>query len=71
MNIDECYLNEMYDTFSREEIRLLNDLKSDKEPTKKKEAEVHKQIKLLNSLMVTTLKYRSLKKELQGNIFSS
>ena len=71
MNIDERYLNDLYDTFSREELRLLNDLKSDKEPTKKKETEVHKQIKLLNSLMVTTLKYRSLKKEIQGNIFST
>jgi hypothetical protein len=69
--LEERFLNECYDNFSREELRLLNDLKSDKEPSKKKEKDVHRQVKLLNALMAYTLRLRSLKQEINGgNIFS-
>ena len=69
--LEERFLNECYDNFSREELRLLNDLKSNKEPGKKKEKDVHRQVKLLNALMSYTLRLRSLKREINGgNIFS-
>jgi hypothetical protein len=69
--LEDRFLDECYDIFSKEQLRLLNDLKSDKEPCKKKESQVHQQVKLLNCLLTYVLKLRSLRKEIvANNIFS-
>ena len=68
--LDDRFLDECYDIFSKEQLRLLNDLKTDKEPLKKKEGQVHKQVGLLNSLLTYTLKLRSLRKEINEINFS-
>ena len=68
--LEDRFLDECYDIFSKEQLRLLNDLKTDKEPMKKKEGQVHKQVGLLNSLFTCTLKLRSLRKEINEINFS-
>ena len=68
--LEDRFLDECYEIFSKEQLRLLNDLKTDKEPAKKKEAQVHKQVGLLNSLLTYTLKLRSLRKDITENNFS-
>jgi hypothetical protein len=67
--LEDRFLDDCYDIFSKEQLRLLNDLKSDKEPCKKKETHVHQQVKLLNCLLTYTLKLRSIRKDVT-NIFS-
>ena len=67
--LDDRFLDECYDIFSKEQLRLLNDLKTDKDPVKKKEAQVHRQVGLLNNLLTYTLKLRSLRKDMQENNF--
>ena len=71
--LEDRFLDECYDIFSKEQLRLLNDLKSDNDisANKKKESQVHQQVKLLNSLLTYVLKLRSLRKEIvANNIFS-
>ena len=68
--LEDRFLDECYDIFSKEQLRLLNDLKTDKEPMKKKEGQFHKQVGLLNSLLTYTLKLRSLRKEINEINFS-
>ena len=64
--ITKEYLDRIYDEFSRE---LQNLQKKFKEETKEAaEADITKQITLLNSLMITTLRYRSLKRKITMKI---
>ena len=56
------YLDRMYDEFSREVQNLQNKLKED--ANEAKETDITKQISMLNSLMMTTLRYRSLKRKI-------
>ena len=56
------YLDKMYDEFSREVQNLQNKLKED--ANEAKETDITKQITMLNSLMMTTLRYRSLKRKM-------
>jgi len=60
--ITKEYLDRIYDEFSREVHNLQNKLKEGTNETA--EADITKQITLLNSLMMTTLRYRSLKRKM-------
>jgi hypothetical protein len=58
--ITEQYLNKCYEDFSKEQMRLLNDMKTATDDTKEKD--IQKQLTLLNTLVVSTLRLRNLKK---------
>tara|TARA_R110000803_G_scaffold91469_4_gene158871 strand:- start:1537 stop:1755 length:219 start_codon:yes stop_codon:yes gene_type:complete len=60
--ITKEYLDRIYDEFSRELQNLQNKFKEETKETA--EADITKQITLLNSLMMTTLRYRSLKRKI-------
>jgi len=70
MNSDltEQYLGKVYDDFSREQQRLMNDLKSsccdNGLGDNSKEIELQRQVALLNTLMINILKFRNLKKKI-------
>jgi hypothetical protein len=65
-NIDEQYLNNLFESFQTERNKLLLDLKNDKELTKEKD--IHSKLLVMESLTKNVLKYRNLiiKEKLKG-----
>ena len=63
-DISPQYLDKIYDDLSREQLRLLADLKTDVSTDVAKDVAVQKQLSLLNSLVVSVLRLRNLKKKL-------
>lgn len=61
-DITEQYLNKCYEDFSKEQMRLLNDMKGANDDSKDKE--IQKQLTLLNTLVSGCLRLRNLKKQL-------
>ena len=61
-DITEAALNELFDKFSKEQMRLLNDMKGATDDSKDKD--VQKQLTLLNQLVSACLRLRNLKKQL-------
>jgi len=61
--MSEQYLEQLYDTMSREHLRLMTELKKNDESVK--ETDIQKQLTLLNMLMVGSLKLRNFKKKLK------
>ena len=65
-NIDEQYLNNLFESFQNERNKLLLDLKNDKELTKEKD--IHSKLLVMENLTKNVLKYRNLiiKEKLKG-----
>lgn len=61
-DITEQYLNKCFDDFSKEQMRLLGDMKGATSDDKDKE--IQKQLTLLNQLVSGCLRLRNLKKQL-------
>lgn len=59
-DITEQYLNNTYDIFSREQQKLLNELKSSSDVKKSKQVE--KEINVIHSIEINILKLKSLRK---------
>ena len=59
----EQYLEQLYDTLSREHLRLMGELKKNDESVK--DTDIQKQLTMLNMLMVGSLKLRNFKKKLK------
>lgn len=67
-DITTQYLDRLYDDFSKEQLRLLGDLKTDVSTDVAKDVAVQKQLSLLNTLVVSVLRLRNLKKKLSQSI---
>jgi hypothetical protein len=65
-DITEQYLDKMYDDLQKEQMKLLQDIKTGCE--KQKEKDNQKQFSYLNTLMITTLRLRNLKKQVRERI---
>jgi hypothetical protein len=63
-DITEQYLNKCFDDFSKEQMRLLNDMKGQLTTDDSKDKEIQKQLTLLNGLVSGCLRLRNLKKQL-------
>jgi hypothetical protein len=61
-DITEQYLNKCYEDFQKEQMRLLNDMKDCKDDVKEKD--IQKQLTYLNSLIMTCMRLRNLKKQM-------
>jgi len=61
-DITEQYLNKCFDDFSKEQMRLLTDMKGATSDDKDKD--IQKQLTLLNQLVSGCLRLRNLKKQL-------
>lgn len=57
--INEQYLNRVYEEFQREQMRLMTEFKND---AGKDDKDIQKQITMLNSLTMSVLRFRNLKK---------
>ena len=64
-DLTEQSLNQYYETFSKEHSTLLNDMKTNTNvEDASKDRDTIKQLTLLNSLMVSVLKLRNLRKQI-------
>ena len=61
-DITEQYLNKCYEDFSKEQMRLMNDMKGATDDSK--DRDIQKQLTLLNTLVSACLRLRNLKKAL-------
>lgn len=60
-------LDRLYDDFAREQMRLMTDFKTDTISEMSKDLAIQKQLSLLNTIMVSILRFRNLrKKQSQG-----
>ena len=62
-NITEEYLNSLYDNLHREKMTVMNSIKSSNNEVSK-DKDNQKQITLINTLMINTLRLRNLKKQI-------
>lgn len=58
-NINDQYLTTVFDNFSRESQRILNEVKNEKDEDKTKQ--LHKELNLLHNIELNLLKLKSLK----------
>ena len=65
-NINEQYLNKLYDDLQKEQFNLMNDLKTG--CGVEKEKDITKQMTQLNSLLLCVLRFRNLRKAIQQKI---
>lgn len=66
--ITEQILNQLYDDLQKEQMILMNDIKTG--TSLEKEKDITKQVTILNTLMLHTMKLRSLKKAISQKINS-
>jgi hypothetical protein len=65
-DLTEQFLVELYEKFAAEQQKVLQDIKTGCDAIK--EADNHKQISLLHTLMLTSLKLRNLKQKIKNRM---
>ena len=61
-DLTEQSLNQVYDFFSKEQMNHMNTIKTSSEIEEKREKNIQKQLSLLNTIMLSVLRLRDLKK---------
>jgi len=61
-DLGESQLNRMYDDFTKEQMKLMADLKNGDDMMKAKD--LQKQLALLNSITISILRLRNLRKQI-------
>tara|TARA_R110002126_G_scaffold20268_1_gene75227 strand:+ start:657 stop:884 length:228 start_codon:yes stop_codon:yes gene_type:complete len=61
--INPQYLDKIYEDLSREQMKLLSDLKTDVSTDISKDVLVQKQLTLINNIVVSVLRLRNIKKK--------
>jgi hypothetical protein len=64
--ITEQYLNKVYEDLQKEQMALMNDLKTG--CGEEKEKDITKQMTQLNTLLMAVLRLRNLKKSIQNKL---
>jgi hypothetical protein len=59
--ITENYLNRCWEDFSREQMKLMTDIKTGKED--KEEKKLQRELTLINTIMISLMRLRNLKKK--------
>jgi hypothetical protein len=65
-DVTEQNLNQVYDLFSKEQMSLMNTIKTSTELEDKREKSVQKQLSLLNTIIISILRLRNLRKKQQS-----
>lgn len=60
--MNEQYFNRSYDEYQKEQMKLMNDLKND---TQMEDKDIQKQLTLLNTITISILRFRNLRKIIQ------
>jgi hypothetical protein len=66
--INEQFLNDLFDKFSSEQMKLLTQMKQGN--TEEKDKDIQKQMSFLNTLATTVLRYRNHKKAMIAKLNS-
>ena len=61
MEVSEAYLNQTYEVFATEQMKVLQSLKALDDEEKQKRAQ--KELSLINQVMIQILRYRNLKRQ--------
>jgi hypothetical protein len=61
MEVTEAYLNQTYEVFATEQMKLMQGLKATDDEEKQKKTQ--KEFSMINQIMVQILRYRNLKKQ--------
>ena len=64
-DITEQYLNKIWEDLSKEQMRLMGDIKTGKDEGEEKD--IHKQLTYINAIMMATIRLRNLKKKKTDN----
>ncbi len=62
-DLTEQVLNQIYDLFSKEQMNHMNTIKTSTELEDKREKSIQKQLTLLNTILISILRLRNLKKK--------
>ena len=62
-DLTEQSLNQVYDLFSREQQSHMNKIKTSSEIEEKREKSIQKQLSLLNTILISVLRLRNLRKK--------
>ena len=62
-DLTEANLNQIYDFFSKEQMNHMNTIKTSKELDEKREKSIQKQLSLLNTIMISILRFRNIQKK--------
>lgn len=65
-DLTEQNLNNIYEIMSKEQLNQLNVIKTSTELEDKREKSVQKQLSLLNTIMISILRLRNLRKKQQS-----
>ena len=65
-DLTETSLNQIYDLMSKEQLNQMNVIKTSTELEDKREKSVQKQLSLLNTIMISILRLRNLRKKQQS-----
>jgi len=61
MEVTEAYLNQTYEVFATEQMKLMQGLKATDDEEKQKKTQ--KEFSMINQIMIQILRYRNLKKQ--------
>lgn len=64
MDITEQRLNEMYDAFAAEQMALTTLMRNRTDEGQEKEKTISKQLSLINTIMISILRLRNVRKDL-------
>jgi hypothetical protein len=71
-DLTEQYLDKLYEDFSKEQMKLMTEMKNSKDiESSSKEADIQRQLTLLNTLMINTLRLRNFKRKIILNLNSA
>lgn len=61
MEVNEAYLNQQYEVFAIEQMKMMQNLKATDDEEKQKKSQ--KELTLINQIMIQILRYRNLKRQ--------
>ena len=62
-DLTEQSLNQIYDVISKEQMNHMNTIKTSNDIEEKREKSINRQLSLLNTIMLSVLRLRNLKKK--------
>ena len=61
MDVNEAYLNQQYEVFATEQMKMMQNLKAADDEEKQKKSQ--KELTMINQIMIQLLRYRNLKRQ--------
>ena len=62
-DLTEQSLNQMYDMFSKEQMKHMNTIKTSSDLEEKREKSINRQLSLLNTILISILRLRNIQKK--------